>query len=79
MKKVEVFGSGCAKCKQAEKIMKMAADELGIQVDLQKVTDLSDIMAKGISITPAVAVNGKVVVSGKVPSIEDAKRILSQQ
>jgi len=78
MKKVEVFGSGCAKCKQAEKIMKIAADELNVQISLEKVTELSDIMARGISITPAVAVNGKIVVSGKVPSLEDAKRFLLQ-
>ncbi len=78
MKKVEVFGSGCAKCKQTEKIVQKAADELDLQINLQKVTSVSDISARGIMMTPAVAIDGKIVVSGKVPSLEDAKRFLSQ-
>jgi len=78
MKKVEVFGSGCAKCKQTEKIVQMAADELDLQIKLQKVTSISEISARGVMMTPAVAIDGKVVVSGKVPNLEEMKRLLSQ-
>lgn len=77
MRRIEVFGVGCAKCKQAFEVMGRAARELGIEHTLEKVEDLSVMADRGILGTPAVAVDGKVVLSGRVPTLEEAKRLLS--
>lgn len=74
--KIEIFGSGCPRCKQTEKIMKMAVEELDTDAIIEKVTDMMAIMEKGIVSTPAVAVDGKIVLSGKIPSLDEAKRLI---
>ncbi|CCU84544.1 MULTISPECIES: thioredoxin family protein [unclassified Mesotoga] len=74
--KIEIFGSGCPRCKQTEKIMKMAVEELDSDAIIEKVTDMMAIMEKGIVSTPAVAVDGKIVLSGKIPSLDEAKRLI---
>ncbi|AFK07577.1 redox-active disulfide protein 2 [Mesotoga sp. HF07.pep.5.2.highcov] len=74
--KIEIFGSGCPRCKQTEKIMKMAVEELDSDAIVEKVTDMMVIMEKGIVSTPAVAVDGKIVISGKIPSLDEAKRLI---
>lgn len=74
--KIEIFGSGCPRCKQTEKIMKMAVEELDSDAIIEKVTDMMAIMEKGIVSTPAVAMDGKIVLIGKIPSLEEAKRLI---
>lgn len=74
--KIEVYGSGCAKCKQTKKIMEMAAKELGLEATVESVSDMAAMMAKGIASTPAIAVDGKIVSTGKAPSLEQAKKLL---
>jgi len=74
--KIEIFGSGCPRCKQTEKIMKMDVEEMGSDATVEKVTDMMIIMEKGIVSTPAVAVDGKIVLSGKMPSLDEAKRLI---
>ncbi|HDP79022.1 MAG TPA: thioredoxin family protein [Mesotoga infera] len=74
--KIEIFGSGCPRCKQTEKIMKMAVEEMDSDAVVEKVTDMMAIMEKGIVSTPAVAVDGKIVLSGKIPSLDEAKRLI---
>jgi len=74
--KIEVYGSGCPRCKQTEKVMKMAVEELGSDATVEKVTDMMAIMEKGVVSTPAVAIDGKIVLSGKIPSIEEAKKLI---
>ncbi|HOI64678.1 MAG TPA: thioredoxin family protein [Mesotoga sp.] len=76
--KVEVFGSGCPRCKQTEKVMKMAVEELGLNAVVEKVTDMMAMMEKGIISTPAVALDGEIVLSGKIPSLEEAKKLLKR-
>jgi len=76
--KVEVFGSGCPRCKQTEKVMKMAVEELGLNAVVEKVTDMMAMMEKGIISTPAVAIDGEIVLSGKIPSLEEAKKLLKR-
>jgi small redox-active disulfide protein 2 len=71
-------GPGCARCKTLEQFTIQAANELGIQYELNKVTDLKQIMALGIMMTPALVVNGNVKVTGKVPSIAEIKQILKE-
>ncbi len=74
--KIEVYGTGCPRCKQTEKIMKMAVEELGSDATVEKVTDMMAIVEKGVVSTPAVAIDGKIVLSGKIPSIEEAKKLI---
>jgi len=78
MMKVEIYGAGCPKCKQVEKIIKMAVEELGIDAEIVKVKDLTEIMAKGVTITPAIGIDGEIVLSGKIPSLEEAKKLLQR-
>jgi len=73
-----VIGPGCAKCKTLAQFTEQAAKELGLQYELNKVTDLKQIMALGVMMTPALAVNGTIKVVGKVPSIPEIKAILQQ-
>ncbi|MBM7558982.1 thioredoxin family protein [Marinitoga litoralis] len=76
--KIEVLGSGCPRCKQTYKIMEMAMVETGTNAELIYVTDINEIISKGVMSTPAVAIDGKIVVSGKIPTLEEAKQLLQQ-
>ena len=73
-----VLGPGCAKCTKLAEQTKQAADELGLPYELNKVTELKQIMALGVMMTPALVVNGSVKVMGKVPSTDELKTILAQ-
>ncbi|MCD4708148.1 MAG: thioredoxin family protein [Candidatus Sabulitectum sp.] len=77
MIKIQVLGTGCPKCKKMAEVAENAALELGIEYELEKVTDLNQILSFGVMITPALAVDGVVKVSGKVPSPGDIKKMLS--
>jgi small redox-active disulfide protein 2 len=74
--KIQILGSGCPKCKQTEANTKQAAKELGLDVEIEKITDINEITDFGIIATPGLAVNGKVKFSGKIPSIEEVKEVL---
>ncbi|MBO8160749.1 MAG: TM0996/MTH895 family glutaredoxin-like protein [Thermosipho sp. (in: Bacteria)] len=76
IRKIEILGSGCPRCKQTEKIIKIAVKELKLEADIVKVQDINEIVARGVISTPAVAINGKVVLSGKIPSLDEAKKLL---
>ncbi len=76
--KMQILGTGCPKCKKLTETAETAAKELGIQYDLEKVTNINDIMSFGVMMTPALVVDGKVKVVGKVPSVEELKQILSE-
>ena len=73
-----VIGPGCAKCKTLAQFTEQAVKELGLTAEINKVTDLKHIMALGVMMTPALAVNGTLKVVGKVPSIPEIKAILQQ-
>jgi len=73
-----VIGSGCAKCKTLAQFTEQAVKELGVTAEINKVTDLKQIMALGVMMTPALAVNGTIKVTGKVPSVAEIKAILQQ-
>jgi small redox-active disulfide protein 2 len=73
-----VFGTGCSKCNTLAQRTEQAAKELGVPYEVNKVTDLKQIMALGIMMTPALAVNGSVKVVGKVPSLPELKAMLEQ-
>lgn len=73
-----VIGPGCARCKTLAQFTEQAVSELGIQAEINKVTDLQQIMALGVMMTPALAVNGTVKVMGKVPTVPEIKALLQQ-
>ncbi|HKK60528.1 MAG TPA: thioredoxin family protein [Salinivirga sp.] len=75
---IKVLGTGCAKCKTLEKNTRDAVAELGIDANVQKVEDIMEIMQYGVSRTPAVMIDNKVVVAGKSPSTEELKKLLTQ-
>ncbi len=75
--KITVLGTGCPKCKKLAETVEAAAQELAIAYELEKVTDINDIMKYGVMMTPALAVDGKVVATGKVLSVEETKKLLA--
>jgi small redox-active disulfide protein 2 len=77
MKKLQILGTGCPKCKKLFEQAEEAAKSLGMQYEMEKVTDLNQIMKFGVMMTPALAVDGQVKVVGKVPSVEEIKKMLA--
>lgn len=77
MKKIEILGPGCPKCKKLEELTRMAASEIGLECKIDKVEDIQKIMAYGIMMTPALVVDGKVKLTGKIPSVDELKKLLS--
>ena len=78
MKKLQILGTGCPKCKKLAENVEAAAKELGIEYELEKVTDINEIMKFGVMMTPALAVDGEVKVVGKAPDVEAVKGMLAQ-
>ncbi len=76
--KLEILGTGCPKCIKLEVLARKAASELGIEAEVTKVKDIKAIMNYGVMITPALVVDGEVKVAGKVPSIEEIKKMISK-
>jgi len=77
MKKIEILGTGCPKCKKLEEQVRVAASELNLECQIDKIEDIQKIMAHGVMMTPALVVDGKVKVTGKVPVLDDLKKMLS--
>jgi small redox-active disulfide protein 2 len=77
MKKLQILGTGCSKCKRLSEQVEQAAKELGIEHQIEKVTDLQEIISFGVMTTPALAVDGQVKVAGNIPSIEELKRLIA--
>jgi small redox-active disulfide protein 2 len=76
MKKLQILGTGCPKCKMLAELTETAAKDLGIEYEIEKVTDINEIMKFGVMMTPALAVDGQVKVVGKVPSPDEIKKML---
>lgn len=76
MKKLQILGTGCAKCQQLTLHTEKATQALGIDYELEKVTEIDQIMSFGVMVTPALAIDGVVKVVGKVPSVEQLKQVL---
>lgn len=74
---IKILGPGCAKCKTLEKITREVVAELGSDATVSKVEDIMDIMNYGVMTTPALVVDEKVVIKGRVPSAKEIKEILT--
>lgn len=72
--KITVYGPGCAKCKQTEALVRRVVTEAGVAADVEKVSDVKEMIMAGIMSTPAVSVDGVVKVSGRVPKAEEIKQ-----
>lgn len=77
MKKIQILGTGCAKCEKLTELTKKAADSMSIEYEIEKVNDIQKIVEFGVMMTPALVVDGEVKFSGKVPSVEEIKKYLS--
>jgi small redox-active disulfide protein 2 len=77
MKKLQILGTGCLKCKKLYELTEQAAKSIGIEYEIEKVEDIQQIIAFGVMMTPALAVNGEVKVSGKVPTADEIKRMIA--
>lgn len=77
MKKIQILGTGCAKCQKLTAVADEAARALGLAYEIEKVTELDRIMGFGVMFTPALVVDGVVKIAGKVPSLEDTKKLLA--
>jgi small redox-active disulfide protein 2 len=77
VKKIQILGPGCQRCVLLADTAKKAADELGLQYELEKITDINRFAEFGIMFTPALVVDGQVKVAGKVPSVEEVKKLLA--
>ncbi len=75
--KIQILGTGCPKCKTLTANAEKAVAELGIQAEIEKITDIKAIMAFGVMMTPALAVDGVIKSSGHLLSPEQIKKIIS--
>ena len=76
MKHIKVLGTGCPKCSQLADNVKVAADQLGVEYELEKITAISEIMQHGVMMTPSLVVDNEVKSSGKVLNVEQIKAML---
>lgn len=77
MKRIQILGTGCAKCHKLTAVADEAAKSLGLTYEIEEVTEIDRIMGFGVMFTPALVVDGVVKVAGKVPSLEDTKKLLA--
>ena len=77
MKKIQILGTGCPKCKKLAENAEAAAKELELEFEVEKVADINEMMKFGVMMTPALIVDGEVKVVGKVPSPDEIKQMLT--
>ncbi len=75
---IKILGTGCAKCKSLENVTREIVAEMNLDATVTKVEDIMEIMAFGVMTTPALVVDGKVVLKGRVPSSSEVKQLLTK-
>jgi len=75
---IEVLGPGCPKCMNTEQNVRKALAELNIQAEISKVTDIDAIIEKGVMWTPALVIDGKLALQGKIPTVEQIKQLVKE-
>ncbi len=75
--KIAILGTGCAKCRKTAEVVRTGVAEAGVDATIEKVEDIREIMKFRVMMTPAVAVDGRVKISGKVPTVEEVKALLA--
>jgi len=74
--KIEILGTGCSKCNELETKVHQAVAQSGMFVQVEKVSDLQKIMAYGVMSTPGLVIDGKVISTGKVPSVKEIAALI---
>ena len=77
--KIEVFGVGCPKCKKTEENARKAVEELGIDAEVVHIYDQVEILKRGITDSPALAIDGEVKIANRVPEVDEIKKLLSTE
>ncbi len=72
--KIEILGTGCPKCKKLTELTEEAVNELAVSAEIIKVTDINKIINYGVMVTPALVIDGKVKIAGKIPGKEEIKK-----
>lgn len=77
--KIQILGTGCPKCKTLSEATERAAKDLGVAYEIEKVSDIDEIIGFGVMMTPALVVDGEVKVVGKVPAAAELRALLSSK
>ena len=75
--RIAILGTGCPKCKKTVEVVRKAVEEAGVEATIQKIEDIQEIMEFRVLVTPAVAIDGKVKLWGKVPTVDEVKALLA--
>lgn len=75
-KKIEVLGPGCARCKETYRVVQHVVEQAGLSIDVVKEESIERMMALGLLSTPGVAIDGEVVMSGRIPKAEEIRQLL---
>lgn len=76
MKEIKVLGPGCQKCRELMDLTEQAVNELGLECEISKITDIKEIIRFGVMFTPALVIDDEVKLTGRVPSLAEMKRLL---
>ena len=76
--KIQILGTGCTKCNQLMSLTQKAVQEMGVDAEIIKVSDINEIIAFGIMTIPALVIDGKVILRGNVPSLSELKEIIKK-
>lgn len=76
---IAILGTGCPKCKQTAEVVRKAVEQAGVDATIQKVEDIREILKFKVMMTPAVAIDNQVMISGKVPTVEEVRAFLAHR
>ncbi len=77
--KIQILGTGCPKCKQVEDNAREAVKNLNIDAAIEKITDINQIIDFGVTVTPALVVDGEIKFSGRIPSVEEIIDVIKSE
>ena len=77
MKEIKILGSGCDKCNRLYEMAVAAVQEIGMGAEVSKVSDISEIIAFGVMTTPAMVIDGQMVVIGRIPNLDEVKKLIA--
>ena len=77
MKRIQILGTGCPKCKMLAELVGKAVDELQLECEVEKIEDINEIIKFGVMMLPGLVVDGEVKLAGKVPNLTDLKEMIS--
>ncbi|MBC7334291.1 MAG: TM0996/MTH895 family glutaredoxin-like protein [Actinobacteria bacterium] len=77
--KIQILGTGCPRCKQTEANAREALKRLGVEAEIEKVTDINKIIDFGVVATPALAIDGEVKFSGKIPTVDEIESVIKEE